>query len=174
MKHLLPLKARQCTDYRQHYYIQSQASAAAITDKFWDTGITAQTTTRTKPEYWPGINMLGKIMADTRDKLVSQRALQKKLPNSAPHARSSAGRPSWYAGLEIPSLPRFQPYWSRGSVPVGWRCIFDSWLPQEKLKVTADVCFSRWQRNNFESCADVQVIPCTCHWCSRLLPIKCL
>ena len=45
---------------------------AAITDKFWGTGINTQATTRTKPEYWPVINMLDKIMADIRDDLVTQ------------------------------------------------------------------------------------------------------
>ena len=40
------------------------AAVIIITDKFWSTGISAQDTTRTKPEYWPGINMLGKTMAD--------------------------------------------------------------------------------------------------------------
>ena len=53
--------------------------AAAITDKFWGTGLSAQATTRTKPEYWPGNNMLGKIMADIRDELITRQHTQDNL-----------------------------------------------------------------------------------------------
>ena len=53
--------------------------AAAITNTFWGTGLSAQATTRTKPEYWPGNNMLGKLMADIRDELVTRQNTQDNL-----------------------------------------------------------------------------------------------
>ena len=70
MKHLLTLKAKQCTEYQAALSNSAPVMAAAITDKFRGTGLSAQATTRTKPEYWPG-NMLGKIMADIRDELIT-------------------------------------------------------------------------------------------------------
>ena len=79
MKRLLTLKAKQCTEYQAALSNSAPVMAAAITDKCWGTGLSAQATTRTKPEYWPGNNMLGKIMADIRDELITRQHTQDNL-----------------------------------------------------------------------------------------------
>ena len=79
MKHILTLRAKQCTEYQAALSNSATVMAAAITDKFWGTGLSAQATTRTKPEYWPGNNMLGKIMADIRDELITRQHTQDNL-----------------------------------------------------------------------------------------------
>ena len=79
MKHLLTLKAKQCTEYQTALLNSAPVMAAAITDKFWGTGLSAQATKRTKPEYWSGNNMLCKLMADIRDELVTRQNTEDNL-----------------------------------------------------------------------------------------------
>ena len=79
MKHLLTKKAEQCTEYQAALLNSAPVMAAAITNTFWGTGLSAQATTRSKPEYWPGNNMLGKLMADIRDELVTRQNTQDNL-----------------------------------------------------------------------------------------------
>ena len=79
MKHLLTLKVKQCTDYQAALLNSVPVVAAAITDKFWGTGLSTQAKTRTTPEYWPGNDMLGKIMADIRGDIATRQNTQDNL-----------------------------------------------------------------------------------------------
>ena len=76
MKDLLKSKAENCPHFRDSL-IQSGTKilAEATSNTFWATGLDVRTTSMTKPEYWPGSNMLGMMLMDLRDCLLQDQVL---------------------------------------------------------------------------------------------------
>ncbi len=71
MKDLLRAKLESCTQFRDAL-IQSgdKILAEATGSTLWATGLDVRTTSVTKAEYWPGMNMLGLMLMDIRDSLM--------------------------------------------------------------------------------------------------------
>ncbi len=72
MKELLRIKVERCTQFRDTL-IQSGTKilAEATGNTLWATGLDVSTTSITKPEYWPGMNMLGMMLMELRDSLIT-------------------------------------------------------------------------------------------------------
>jgi ribA/ribD-fused uncharacterized protein len=70
MIHLIQLKVKQCPEFQQALLDSKQFIAEATPDLFWGTGLNAELSMQTLPRYWPGRNMLGKIMMSVRQQLI--------------------------------------------------------------------------------------------------------
>ncbi len=73
MTHLLELKARQYEPFQNALLDTQGTLAAAIPDKCWGTGLDCKLSETTKPEFWPGRNMLGVLMMELGEKLRADR-----------------------------------------------------------------------------------------------------
>ncbi len=81
MRDLLESKAENCPHFRETLIKSgTKILAEATGNTFWATGLDVRTTSLTKPDYWPGSNMLGMMLMDLRDSLTIQ---DQTLPNQS-------------------------------------------------------------------------------------------
>lgn len=73
MRHLIHLKAQQHSIFRETLLDSKEHIAEATRDLFWGCGLKSNLAKITAPSYWPGTNMLGKILMEVRQKLQAQR-----------------------------------------------------------------------------------------------------
>ena len=85
MKELLQLKAEQCSEYKTALIENKKILAAAIRDPFWGTALPHKQTESTKPDYWPGKNMLGALQMELREQL-------QKIPSTEDPQNSQSDR----------------------------------------------------------------------------------
>ena len=68
MKELITAKATQVPEFEQALFESEECVLAEVTpDKFWASGLSGETTRKTHPDSWPGLNTLGKLLMDIRD-----------------------------------------------------------------------------------------------------------
>ncbi len=71
MRELLKAKAKSCPQFKDTL-MQSGTKilAEATGNTLWATGLDVRTTSMTKPDFWPGANLLGMMLMDLRDSLM--------------------------------------------------------------------------------------------------------
>ena len=72
MSELLRLKSEQCPEFRQALLEDNRVLAAAIRDPFWGTCLSVKDTVNSKPDFWPGKNMIGALQMELRNTLKSE------------------------------------------------------------------------------------------------------
>ncbi len=72
MRHLINLKRVQCPAFREALLDTKPIIAEATPNRFWGCGLHPKLAKMTKPDYYPGHNMLGKILMDERSKAQTQ------------------------------------------------------------------------------------------------------
>ena len=70
-------EAKECLKFAWENDLTIVESVHSFHDKFWGSGMDKQTTMHTKPEHWPGKNMLGKIWMDLALELFGEKPVQK-------------------------------------------------------------------------------------------------
>ena len=92
MTALIRHKTRQVPAFKAALMDTNQVIAEATYDKVWGTGLSPEHTKCTKPEYWPGGNLLGAIMQEIRQEIQVDQVIE--APQSTdPHPIPSDSTP---------------------------------------------------------------------------------
>ncbi len=62
MERLVAAKLKQCDGFKAALMDSKELIAEATPDRVWGSGLTSENTRRTKPEFWPGRNLMGEIL----------------------------------------------------------------------------------------------------------------
>ena len=75
MRELIEAKVAQVPEFENTLLGSSDCVLAEATpDKFWASGLSSETTSKTLPHTWPGLNMLGKILMEVRDSILTNQS----------------------------------------------------------------------------------------------------